>query len=445
MLLRRIALGVALASSLAEPARADHRLSPDDLARKNERGYVTGLPLVAYGTDIGLGLGARAYYYWNGVRASPLFAVTPYLHRVFAQAFFTTGGLQFHWLDYDAPNLGGSDYRLRASLTFERNTDRNYFGIGNAALAPFRFPGSPQTYESYTAYTEALRQIASGVTFAKYDRYDFVRPVGMATVERSLLGDRIRVQVGLAISYTTIDDYTGEQVDAVDAEGRDVTATSAMTRLRQDCDAGLLVGCNGGWDNALRLGFAYDTRDFEPDPNRGVFADVALDAATVALGSDFDYLRVLAAARGYLSPFRSIDLVFAARAMVKWQSEGSPFFSMNTLPFTDDTKEGLGGHRTMRGYRLDRFVGPVEALTNVEARWTFARTEILRQKLGFIVAPFFDLGRPFDDLGDLELADWRASYGGALRISWNLATIITVDYGRSSEDAGVYINFAHNF
>src|SRR5689334_7212560 len=60
---------LAAASALAAgPARAD-RLSPEDLARKNEGGYVTGLPLFSYSTDIGFGGGARAYYYWNGERS----------------------------------------------------------------------------------------------------------------------------------------------------------------------------------------------------------------------------------------------------------------------------------------------------------------------------------------------------------------------------------------
>jgi len=49
------------------------------------------------------------------------------------------------------------------------------------------------------------------------------------------------------------------------------------------------------------------------------------------------------------------------------------------------------------------------------------------------------------DATALTLSDWRPSYGGALRISWNLATIITADYGRSAEDAGLYINFSHIF
>ena len=69
----RFAILVLLASTTAH---AD-QLSPDDLARKNERGYITGLPLFAFSTDIGLGVGARAYYYWNGTRDDPRFAATP--------------------------------------------------------------------------------------------------------------------------------------------------------------------------------------------------------------------------------------------------------------------------------------------------------------------------------------------------------------------------------
>ena len=51
----------------------------------------------------------------------------------------------------------------------------------------------------------------------------------------------------------------------------------------------------------------------------------------------------------------------------------------------------------------------------------------------------------FDSLGDLTVRDWQPSYGGALRIAWNLATLVTIDYGRSSEDTGFYINFNHIF
>ena len=432
-------------AAFSTTAHAD-KLGPADLARKNDGGYVTGLPLFAYSTDIGFGAGARAYYYWNGHRDDPRFAATPYLYRVFLQGFASTRGVQFHWLDFDAPKIEGTPYRIRSQLIFQRNINSNYFGLGNASLDALRFPGSPSSYGSYADYAAAQQQIVGGETYAKYDQYDLLRPLFLASVERLFADDRIRVLGGVGLSYARIRDYTGRSVDAIDSTGTATTAPEATTRLAADCAAGRLVGCSGGRDDYLRLGVSYDTRDFEPDPNRGVFLDLAIDAGTVALGSQYDYLRVLAAARWYISPFPDdADLVVAGRVVFEAQTAGTPFFGMDTLPFTDDPRAGLGGHRTMRGFRQDRFVGRVMTLSNEELRWTFAHACLWRQKLAFIVVPFLDIGRPYDGLSALTLRDWRTAYGGAFRISWNLATIVTIDYGRSREDTGFYINFNHIF
>jgi hypothetical protein len=425
-------------------ARAD-RVSPEDLARKHERGYVTGLPLAAYSTDIGYGGGARVYYYWNGERTDSRFAATPYLHRVFLQGFVTTRGIQFHWLDYDAPRIFRSPYRIRSQLIYGRNINQNYFGVGDDALAPLAFPGAPGSYDDYGAYTADQRRVTGGMAWTKYDQLDLTRALWLVSAERLFWDDRIRVLAGVGLSTSRIDDYTGEEVDAVDAGGAPTRATMATTRLRADCDAGRIEGCGGGRDNIVRFGISYDTRDFEPDPNCGVFADLAIDVGTVALGGQYDYVRGLVAVRGYWSPTARADLVLAARALLEAQTAGTPFFAMNTLPFTEDPRAGLGGHRTLRGFRQDRFVGPVMAALTGEARWTFARTTVWNQRLGFILVPFVDAGRPFDALAELSVRRWRLAYGGALRVSWNLATIITVDYGRSSEDAGLYINFGHIF
>jgi hemolysin activation/secretion protein len=118
---------------------------------------------------------------------------------------------------------------------------------------------------------------------------------------------------------------------------------------------------------------------------------------------------------------------------------------MDTIPFTDDPRSGLGGNRTMRGYRQDRFVGPVMTLVNGEVRWTWGHARVAGQKFAFFVVPFIDVGRPYDHISELTYRDWRPSYGGAFRIAWNLATIISVDYGVSPEDTGFYVNFNHMF
>jgi hypothetical protein len=93
---------------------AKQALDAQDYQRKNEGGYFTGLPLANYDSNTGVGFGVRGYYYYNGHRSDPLFGYTPYFFRTFLQLFATTGGLQFHWLDVDAPTIAGSPFRFRS-------------------------------------------------------------------------------------------------------------------------------------------------------------------------------------------------------------------------------------------------------------------------------------------------------------------------------------------
>jgi len=277
----------ALMVLVAGVARAD--LSDDDLRRKHEGGYVTGFPLFAYSVDFGFGAGARAYYYFNGDRDDPRFSKTPYLVRTFLNVFAASRGLQFHWLDLDAPRIFQSKYRVRSQLILAHNTSSNYFGFDDDARDTLRFPGSGSMFDTYDSYDAAQRQVVGGEAFTKYDLYDLLRPALLATVERSIFRERVRVMAGLGLSYAHIKDFTGTVVDATAADGSDTTAPEAPTRLREDCDRGVLVGCTGGRDNVLKFGVTYDTRDFEPDPNRGVYLDLSIDVGTVAIGSEFDY------------------------------------------------------------------------------------------------------------------------------------------------------------
>ncbi|HEY1549558.1 MAG TPA: DUF5982 domain-containing protein [Kofleriaceae bacterium] len=437
---------IAVAITLVCASARGQALSGDDLARKNDGGYFTGLPLFSYSTDLGYGFGARAYYYWDGHRGDARFATTPYLYRVFLQVFVSTRGTQFHWLDFDAPKIFDSPYRVRSQLIYQRDTTQNYFGVGSRTLQPLAFPGSARTYNSYSDYNAAENAVTDGTTWSRYDEYDLARPIGIASIERLFDDSKVRILAGLGFSDAIVNDYSGKQVDAIDANGNAIKATEGTTRLASDCAANAIVGCNGGRDNFFRVAASYDTRDFEPDPNTGVFIDAELDAATIVLGSQYDYVRALIAARGYYSPIPDkADLVLAGRFTFVGQSNGAPFFSMDTFPYTDNPIAGLGGLRTLRGYRQDRFVGSVMTVANAEVRWTFAHACFWKQKFAFIVVPFFDIGRPFDNLGQLTFSDWKPSYGGAFRVSWNLATIASVDYGVSPEDSGLYVNFNHMF
>src|ERR1700691_3972701 len=140
----RVMLAACAVASVCAFARAGHAQSQsaDDLASKNDGGYFTGLPLINYTTDTGVGYGGRLYYYWNGHRSDPAFARTPYLYRVFLQLFATAKGTQFHWLDFDAPKVLDTPYRLRSQLIYQRVQNQNYFGLGDRSLQPLMFPAT---------------------------------------------------------------------------------------------------------------------------------------------------------------------------------------------------------------------------------------------------------------------------------------------------------------
>ena len=106
---------------------------------------------------------------------------------------------------------------------------------------------------------------------------------------------------------------------------------------------------------------------------------------------------------------------------------------------------GLGGHPTMRGFVRNRFVGDAAALANAELRWSFGEKIVYGQHLRFMLVPFVDTGRVFDSVGDTTLQDWKYDVGMGFRLAWNLSTVISFDYGRSSEGSMFFMELGHQF
>lgn len=399
--------------------------------------YVTGLPLVNSDPNTGIGYGARVYVFDNGDPSDERFAAAPYLHRIYAQFFQTTNGYQYQTLNWDAPYLAGSSYRVRANLLYERDTYANWFGQGD-----HRLRAAGQSYSTFKVYEEALRlNDDAASTYTYYNKYDLERPQAFLSVQRYFLGGRLRALVGGTAMYATVRDYSGVKV-LVDGKYKGNVSTYFSDHPDE------ITGLNGGWTNSVRAGLALDTRDYEPDPNSGVFADVLGEYAGAAVGSEYTYTHYAAAVRGFYSPIPDLaDAVLAGRVHYSVYSDGAPFYMLDALGMTDENSimNGLGGLRTLRGYKANRFVDLVASLANAEIRYTFAHANVLSQDFGFMVVPFLDTGKVFPAVGDASLRDWRVSEGLGFRLLWNQATIILVDYAVSTEDSGLYINFNHMF
>jgi outer membrane protein assembly factor BamA len=432
-----------------EPAGLPPALPPPDflsnkaplpdllLKEKRQNRYITGFPAIGWDPETKFNYGAAIQWFDNGPADSPFFRYTPYRQRVAVAATGSTGGSTRALVGYDRPYVDDSPWRIRAAGVLERNKFENYFGIGESTLGPLTFPGSTRSYDDFNEYTDALDKKTGGETWARYNEYEKTQVGGVVTVERDYWGGWIRPQLGFQFTHVDVSDYTGDHIDG---------AVMQPTRLYTDHLAGQILGFGGGWDNAVKLGLTFDTRDFEPDPSEGVMVQTVARVSSEALGSEFNYQQITLSGRGFHNLLGdSGRLILAGRLTYAMQFGDIPFYSASNIPFTDGDATGLGGHPSMRGFVSNRFVGEASAWADGELRWAFAETTLWKQHLRFMLVPFVDTGRVFDTVGDTTLKDWKVDAGIGFRLAWNLSTVVSFDYARSGEGSLFHMELGHQF
>ena len=420
------------ANTLVEDIKNRPKLSSKDIAQKQEGVYYTGLPLVNFDPDKGVGYGVRLFRFDNHDQSDPLFVYTPYRHQTYAQYFQTSNGWTYNELYWDAPYIFDSKFHFSMSLLYEKNTQAQYFGSTASSLGALKAPDGT-TFESAVAYQEYLNTKGSPY----YNRYLYEKPVLEANLQRDLLQGAMRLTLGLEIGKTAIISYENQNVPL------NGTSTYNDKNLLFESQNGL-VGYKGGKEVALKFGAIYDSRDFKPNAKRGSAHDMVLEFFMPALGSDFNYQRYTFSTKNFYTLPSYERLTLAAQAVYVTQHGQVPFFSLTAIGFSDGTKYGLGGLRTLRGYMQDRFVAPVKAFGNLEARWHATTLGTASQRFDIMLVPFVDAGTVANSPQE-PLSNIKHSMGLGTRIVWNQATVIMIDYGKSAEDTGLYINFNNIF
>ena len=477
------------------------RISEADASQKKEGWFPTGIGGPFSDANNGAGFGGRVFLFNNGKRTDPFFEYTPYRHRFFLNLSNTTRNAQYHWLDWDAPYIFDTKWRARANLIYDRNPNNLFFGLGEESLKGLNYYSRNDSSQPYTTNgnfpdqqeaQEFRRPPNTGepmyvnggfnnsallaanpipglrnqyVTDKKYNRYELEAPQVNLSAENSFFGGVVRLVVGTKLSKNTIRTYDGTIQPANDSFWRDtpfefanianIPTINGKTKVTEDAERGKIIGLRGGYVNMLRAGIVYDTRDFEPDPSRGIFAELTHERASKAIGSDYEFNRTLGSVRVFYSPFPKIfkKLVFAGRAVFVHNSGNLPFFEYRNMWSTDAGMAGLGGRTTLRGYMQDRFVGANMGFANLELRYRFFEIP----GFTFNLAPLFDVGRVWDTLDSVKAnagQGYKYSYGLGLRIIWNQSTVIYAEWAKSREtrssnasfaDSNFYFNFGHIF
>jgi hypothetical protein len=445
------------------------KMDEEELKSKKEGSFFTGLPSISSDPITGIWYGGSGYYIDNGKKTNPLFAYQPYEYRVSVDVYQSSTAAKFYGAGIDLPYFKNSPYRINLYGFYDRNLKTQYFGVGEETLKPLsHYPRNDNTqaivYNSdFNEREEALSFRRRGkrgselpvVTDKFYNEYQAEQSGFTSSVDRTFWG-KYRFAVGIDIYKTVIKTYDNRWTKAKDPFfgetifpliNVDIPTPNGTTKLTEDSESKKILGLNGGYTNFLKIGLAYDTRDFEPNPRRGIFAEINYIKVAKAFGSDYEYQRSFVHLKTFyqLFPNHFQELIFATRVGLTRVTGEIPFFHYRYIWSLDGPILALGGDATTKGYKQDRFVGLVTGFGNLELRWRFANWNFKEESFAFQLVPAFSLGRVWDKIERVNLLGYKYSYIWGFRIIWNQSTVISMDYAWSREDRQFFLNLEHNF
>jgi hypothetical protein len=206
----------------------------------------------------------------------------------------------------------------------------------------------------------------------------------------------------------------------------DIVETADAGALR----LGRVVGSRGGRVAQFQAGALWDSRDNVFAPRRGAFVQATGSAAAGALGSEFNFRRLVVDARRFFEVGER--RVVAVQGVVEGTGGDAPF----------DQVSLVGGSSYLRGYARGRFRD--RHLASLQAEYRAP----LVGRLGWAV--FAGGGRVAPRLRDLVGGDARILPSYGLGARWLLFarshSTVRVDYGRGANgQSGLYVAFNEAF
>ncbi len=431
------------------------RMSDDDLAKKREGTFFTGIPDFSSDPVTGFGFGVRTNIYWNGKRDNPLFAYTPYLTKLKANAAYYTSNARELILSLDVPYYNGTRWRFRVDFKAQQNPANLYFGLTESTLGQLRLPSDENTtFPTYKEFDRARKTLRPGgigeaafVTDALSNRFRETEYMLNLKADYALGKGKWRIMGGYEIQHLSYATFEGVEAEAIDpVTGENTTAPNGTSLLRRDFEDDLVSGVDGGWVSIIQTALIFDTRDFEPDPTRGIYFEIANEYSSKFIGSEFDFNKLFIQGRYYQKlPFGKRTVLGGRIGVGNIFGSNAPFFEFQDQWSPDGSINSLGGKQSLRGFRANRFLARSLAFANLEIRYRITETKFGKQRFAFAVAPFFDAGTVRDRWQDLNFKNIKYSYGGGLRIAWNQSTVLSFDYGISKEDRLFFFGIGQAF
>jgi outer membrane protein assembly factor BamA len=306
------------------------------------------------------------------------------------------GSVYYRWLLTEE-----ASYALFASQSTKNQADYEVqYSNARRAQQPYRFDGTLEYTNNRTARFFGRGAASRHAAETNYTSRDVV---GRVTVGRRLLPALV-----VAVTERVRDVTIGRGV---------VTSLPFLRDAVRDVpgEAGALV-----W--AHRVALTYDTRKTREAPTQGVLAQMFVEAASRALGSQTSFLRYGLEGR-LVWPVVAERVITVTRGLWEWvDGPALPFFELSAL----------GGETTLRGFGEQRFLDRGRLLVNIEERLRLFTVTYHDIRTTVELALFVEAGRVFHTVAELhgQHVQTVAGIGGRLVVLSRLVAKIDVGFGR---------------
>ncbi|NOY26848.1 MAG: BamA/TamA family outer membrane protein [Oligoflexia bacterium] len=376
-----------------------------------------GVPALNYNSDEGFGYGlVGTVYRYDG-------ATAPYKTAITMQVFMTTKQVHSHKVVVDAVDVADLPLRIYSWNQLEVYKTYNFCGYGSHADC------DPTNAESQ-ADALGLTGDDRDDFVRRFYRYRFIRPNAYLYGRWKLkdLPHKVELMGGWRGAYHIPGDFSesGPYADSLYAS----------------------IYPNGeqGFISVLQAGVMLDSRNFEPAPTRGYWAEASIRGGGAWIGSKWPYFGYNLTLRDYL-PLLWEGRLSLANRLVNDGIVGNDVATQE-LSVIGGAKHYLafGGAEAGRGIRQARFIGRFKLIEQPELRWRFVTFPVARVPIGLSLNVFTDIGFVSEDWSGANLSDALATplvgEGAGLRIAIDENFIVRADVGVSAlEDyaPGFYI------
>ena len=368
-------------------------------------------PVVYYDQEVGYGGGVAITDLDFRTQRRREFAGMGFALTTEGQQRYTIGWRR--WLNHRLLPGGGALQEERSTLGafggYTKTLTRRFFGLG---------PDTQATDE--TSYTDEVTFAGLGLNLA---------------LPRA--GDNWILTASLGGEHHNLSRGRVQGIPSMDEDG--VAEHSALFKAGDEHD--------GVW---LSAGLAYDTRDSQHMPYKGVRAAVVAAVSPWqsrgktggvfgAEASTVIKVPALLHGGGDRDEQHPPTDTVGVGAQVAWTTGDVPFYDLPTL----------GGSNTLRGYIAHRWTGRAAWHAAIEYRfWVMPRgfqvlPTIRIERIGLAV--FYDIGTVADGFSALGSARVHDSYGVSVRMTLERQALFRVDVGVSDEDVNVTGGYGLSF